>query len=151
MKILVDKIPEEGLKIIEQLDPHALSLELDGQAIDFIKSIDVKARAMKTGREVFVDISVETPVEYTCTRCLAKFQDIFKKRFNVNYEIEPGDILEVDEDIRQEMILDYPIKMVCKSDCKGLCPNCGQNLNVAKCECIKGDRGQSTENRGLDL
>ncbi|MBU1147145.1 MAG: DUF177 domain-containing protein, partial [Candidatus Omnitrophica bacterium] len=61
----------------------------------------------------------------------------FKKSFSVNYEVNPGDILEIDDDIRQEIILDSPMKVVCRPDCKGLCPNCGQNLNVGKCECTK--------------
>lgn len=137
MEINVDRIPPEGLNIAEKLDPHKISLDLDSQGIDFIESIDAKARVRKSGAEVFIDVSLESPVEYTCSRCLAKFKDIFKKDFNVNYEVKPGDVLEVDEDIRQEMMLDYPMKVMCKPDCKGLCPNCGQNLNVAKCECEK--------------
>jgi len=137
MKIHVDKIPEGGLVLTEQLDPCKMSVGLDAQGISFIKSIDAKAKVAKRGLEVFVDVTLEAPVEYTCARCLAKFQSVFKKEFDVSYEVKPGDIMEVDEDIRQEMILDYPMKVVCRPDCKGLCPRCGQNLNVAKCGCDK--------------
>ncbi|NQT75442.1 MAG: DUF177 domain-containing protein [Candidatus Omnitrophica bacterium] len=137
MKIAVDKIPAEGLELTEQIDPGRISSDLKGQGVDFVKSVDVKARFTKSGNEVFVDINLAVPCEYTCARCLVKVQNIFKKDFNMNYEVKPGDILEVDEDIRQEMILDSPMKFVCNADCKGLCPNCGQNLNVAKCDCGK--------------
>ncbi len=135
MKIYVDKIPEDGIEIVEQLDPDKMSLGVDVHGIIFTRPIIVKARITKTGAEVFADVSLESPVENTCARCLAKLQDIFRKRFNGNYEVGPNDILELDEDIRQEIILDYPVKVICRPDCKGLCPNCGQNLNIAKCEC----------------
>jgi len=138
MKIVVDKIPEEGLDLTEQIDPDKFSLDLEAQGASFTGSIDVKARVVKLGGEVLVDVALQVPCEYTCARCLAKLQDLFKKKFNVNYEAKPGGILEVDEDIRQEMILSYPMKVLCRPDCKGLCPNCGQNLNVAKCECRGG-------------
>ena len=135
MKVNIDNIPEDGLRLKEKIDPKTLSLTLEGQGINFLQSIDAEAFIKKTGSEVFADVTLEAPVEYTCSRCLARIENVFKKKFSVNYEVKPGDILEIDEDIRQEMILDYPIKVVCKPDCKGLCPNCGQNLNIAECEC----------------
>lgn len=135
MKVYVDKIPPEGLELAGQLDPQAVSLELNTHGIAFTSTIEVKAKVTKAGGEVFADIDLEAPVEYVCGRCLARFTGVFKKGFKVNHEAKPGDIIEIDEDIRQEMILDYPMKSLCRPDCKGLCPNCGQNLNIDKCEC----------------
>ena len=135
MKIYVDKIPEGGLELEEKIQPEALLI--DGEGISFIKPIDVKANVLKSGSEIFVDVSVEAPVEYTCSKCLARFEDVFRKKFNVAREVKPAEVVELDDDIRQEIILDYPMKIVCKPDCKGLCPNCGQNLNIAKCDCKK--------------
>ena len=135
MRIDVDKIPVDGLTLREQLDPKIISLNLNEQGIYFVKPMDAKATIKKAGSEVFVNVILEVPVEYTCSRCLTKVENVFKREFNVNYEFKSGDILEIDEDIRQEMIVSSPMKIVCKPDCKGLCPNCGQNLNVAKCEC----------------
>jgi uncharacterized protein len=135
MKINIDNIPPDGLTLKEEFSPEALSLGLDRQGVDFLRPIKAEAVVKKTGSEVFVDVALEAPAEYTCSRCLAKIEDVFKKKFNVNYEVKQGDILEIDDDIRQEMLVDYPMKIICRPDCKGLCPNCGQNLNIAKCEC----------------
>ncbi len=135
MKINVDKIPDEGMVIKEELSPGLILPSLKGQGIAMDKPINVTARAVKKGGEIFVDISLNAPVEYTCSRCLAKVTSPFKKDFSVSYEANPGAVLNVDEDIRQEMIVDSPMKVLCKPDCKGLCPNCGQNLNVGKCDC----------------
>ena len=149
MKIFVDKIPEEGMELVEQIDPGKFSLDLETQGVSFTGSIDVRARIVKISGEVFVDVTLQAPCEYTCARCLTKLQDFFKKEFNVSYEAKPGDMLKVGEDIRQEMILGYPMKVLCRPDCKGLCLNCGQNLNISKCDCNKETRNQSTENRTL--
>jgi len=130
MKIYVDDITSEGLEAAEEIDPQYLKLEMEQQGIVFTASVEAKARITKTGSEVFVSLSLEAPVEYTCSRCLAKLENIFKKNFNFNYEVKPGDILDIDEDIRQELILNNPMKTLCRPDCKGLCPSCGQNLNA---------------------
>jgi len=151
MKIYIDKIPPEGLELQEQIEPRKIALDLKLPSISFTKSIDVKARVSRIGDEIFVDLSLKAPVEYRCSRCLVKIEDILKKHFNINHEVGSEDILEIDEDIRQEMILDYPMKVVCRPDCKGLCPNCGQNLNIAGCECTKDKRGWSIESRRLNL
>jgi uncharacterized protein len=135
MKIHIDRIPGEGMELTEQIDPRKISLDLETQGILLTAPVMVKAEFKKVNMEVFVDIDLETSLEYTCARCLAKFQGPFNKKFNIIYDVNPGDVLEIDDDIRQEMILDYPMKVLCRPDCKGLCPNCGQNLNVAKCEC----------------
>ncbi len=137
MKIHVDDIPAEGLDLKEAFEPQEISLDLELQGVIFTKSIEVGARIMRSGAEVFCDVALEAPVEYTCGRCLAKFTDVFKRSFNVSYEAKPREVLNIDEDIRQELMLNYPTKLLCKSDCKGLCQNCGQNFNVADCECTK--------------
>ena len=43
--------------------------------------------------------------------------------------------IDLDQDIKEEIILDYPIKPLCNPDCKGLCPKCGKNLNEGGCSC----------------
>jgi uncharacterized protein len=133
MKIYIDKIPEGGIELRELIQPEALLIDME--CISFPKPIDVKADVLKRDAEIFVDVILETPVEYTCGKCLTKFGDIFKKKFNIVREVRPAEIVELDDEIRQEIILDCPVKIICNSECKGLCPNCGQNLNVAKCEC----------------
>jgi len=133
MKIYVDKIPEGGIELKDSIQPQSLSIDAEG--INFIRSIDVTAKVLKSGSEMFADISLEAAVEYTCAKCLSRFEDIFKKKFNLMREVKPAEIVELDDEIRQEIILDYPMKVICKADCAGLCANCGQNLNTGECEC----------------
>jgi len=135
MRIYVDKIPEDGLELFEKIKPEELAVDSEG--ISFIKPIDVKANVLKSGTEIFVDIALEAPVEYTCGKCLGKFEDVFRKKFKVELEVKPAEVVELNDEIRQEIILDCPMKIICKPECKGLCPNCGQNLNTGECDCRK--------------
>ena len=150
MKIYIDKIPPEGLEIFEDIDPSSIALDINYEGISFIKRVNAAAKILKAGGEVLADIKLEAPVEYTCGRCLAKFSGTLKKEFKTSYEATPGGVIDMDEDIRQEMILDYPMKSLCRPDCKGLCHNCGQNLNIEQCEC-PGDDSKKQDKKGLDL
>jgi uncharacterized protein len=152
MKIYIDKIPPEGLEIVEDIDPRVISLDVNYEGISFTKYITATAKILKAGGEVLADIKLEAPVEYMCGRCLAKFPDIFTKKFKTSYEARPGSVIDLDEDIRQEIILDYPMRSLCKPDCKGLCHNCGQNLNIEQCECpSEDDKKKGQKGKGLDL
>jgi uncharacterized protein len=46
-----------------------------------------------------------------------------------------GNWLYADDLLRQYLLLELPMAPVCREDCKGLCPTCGQNLNEASCDC----------------
>ena len=48
-----------------------------------------------------------------------------------------GDEIDLDEILSTCFILDMDSKFLCKEDCKGLCPDCGKNLNLGPCECRK--------------
>jgi uncharacterized protein len=47
-----------------------------------------------------------------------------------------GDGVELNEILREQILLAMPIKTVCRDACKGLCPQCGKNLNIAECQCV---------------
>jgi uncharacterized protein len=44
-------------------------------------------------------------------------------------------ILDVTELARQQLVVNIPMASVCRPDCRGICPHCGQNLNDARCDC----------------
>ena len=41
----------------------------------------------------------------------------------------------VEELVRNELIVQWPIRVLCKDDCKGICSRCGANLNIQTCDC----------------
>lgn len=46
-----------------------------------------------------------------------------------------GKHIDLDPIVREQVLLAVPMNAVCREDCKGLCPSCGQNLNEGKCGC----------------
>ncbi len=49
--------------------------------------------------------------------------------------LEPGDVLDVTEVVRQHLVLALPIAPRCREDCRGLCPRCGADRNTGACHC----------------
>ncbi len=69
-----------------------------------------------------------------CARCLKMTEQNFAEEFLETYsnKLEIIDIMLL---VRQTLALTEEIRFLCKPDCKGLCPLCGQDLNVAPCSC----------------
>lgn len=100
--------------------------------------------------------TVRTALELPCSRCLEPFQlpvdASFDQRFLPASEMSTHDEREVQEEdveisyyrddqidlnelLREQFYLALPMKPLCSEDCKGLCPQCGTNLNTASCAC----------------
>ena len=135
MKVQIDQIRPEGLTIEENLDSKAL--ELDTEIATVQGPLAVTARLRRVNDVVQAGLTVKGSISLVCCRCLDEFTVTVNTDFNVDYPLEKGvRFIDLDPDIRDYILLDYPIKPLCKEDCKGLCPKCGQNLNnVTKCDC----------------
>lgn len=46
-----------------------------------------------------------------------------------------GEGLELEDVLREQILLSLPMQRICKEDCRGICPNCGQNRNLVTCGC----------------
>lgn len=110
-----------------------------------------------TGSLLILKGEVCTEVRLECGRCLSEFQYPVGAEIQEEYRLQRiGDairvypldeddaasnlvvnnVLDLDELIRQSVLIAVPIQPLCKADCKGLCPSCGQNLNMGKCMCL---------------
>ncbi|MDF2883370.1 MAG: hypothetical protein K0R54_3927 [Clostridiaceae bacterium] len=94
--------------------------------------------------------TVKTKIQLICSRCLEPFPyDIsleINEKFSNLIANEDDDIIFLDSDtiditeiIVNNIILTLPIKRLCKENCKGLCQQCGSNLNNSVCNCVKDD------------
>lgn len=85
-------------------------------------------------KEILVRGSVSGEREVQCARCLKTTRQPFSEEFLETYsnKLEIIDIMYL---VRQTLALTEEIRFLCKPDCKGLCPQCGQDLNVAPCDC----------------
>jgi uncharacterized protein len=86
------------------------------------------------GAEILVSGKVQTEFGCVCSRCLAEFRYPIKASFrqNVTATEEPVDVSPY---IKESVLLDLPLKALCRESCRGLCPNCGVNRNETTCHC----------------
>lgn len=77
-----------------------------------------------------VERSFTVPVEHTL---VTELNDDSNDEFTVVKSMR----LDLDELVYEDIMLFLPAKFLCKDDCKGLCPMCGQNLNESTCSCKK--------------
>ena len=99
---------------------------------------------------------IATRLELTCARCLDPVERDVRRDFELLYrplgadagrdelsvtdaEAEigyyQGDGLLLEDVLREQVLLAVPLKIICRADCKGLCPHCGKNLNQEQCSC----------------
>ncbi len=134
MRIEVSRIPTDGMTVSESLTPQALDLETE--IIKFRGPVTVLADISRITNAVTVDFTVQAKMYLRCSRCLEEFDMFFNKEFQVSFPVDISEpSIDLDPEIREEIILEYPIKPLCKAQCKGLCPKCGKNLNEINCGC----------------
>ncbi len=132
MKINVSKIPPEGLLLEESLSLEDLNLD----NLKFTAPLRVSAQIEEITNAVTVDLKLNGEISAICSRCLEPYDIDLKKNLKLNYTVKSlRDVINLDEDIRQELILGYPLRPLCSPNCKGLCPKCGRNLNKGGCSC----------------
>jgi uncharacterized protein len=134
VKIDPRQIPSGGLILREEFTPKGL--DLDTEIIHFRPPIKVGAEVTKVSGAVSVRFSIEGMFFGSCSRCLNEFERKYTKEIQVNYPVGKAESeIILDPEIREEIILDYPIKPLCSDNCKGLCLKCGANLNEGGCSC----------------
>ncbi len=113
--------------------------------------VKVKGKAYNRAGVVYLDVNVEFDFFGFCDRCAEPLEKHYTFDLNKiivshlennnddydNYIVVENGVLNLDELINEEIQLFLPLKMLCSDDCKGLCYQCGKNLNFEKCDCKK--------------
>jgi len=134
MRIRVEEVAEQEVILKEQVAVAAWNM--DSFDVKFVDDICLDARFRKNGKEIFVDTQVMTYRVITCSRCLETVKQGVKQKLSFVYNVESlGEYLEIDKDVREEILLNFPMKVLCRQECRGLCPKCGVNLNNGQCKC----------------
>jgi uncharacterized protein len=113
--------------------------------------LDVDLTARSVGEGVFVRGRIRTTVQMSCRRCLAPVESSVEDTVDLFYEpltaededadgeVYPlplrGDELDLRDAIREQVLLRVPEFGLCREDCRGLCPQCGTDLNTGSCDC----------------
>jgi len=136
MKIDARQIPPAGLVLQEDINPAAW--ELDTDLVKFKQPLELRAELSKVTNVVTALIKVGGVATLTCGRCLNDFTVDFKRDIRIDCLVDSAYlVIDFDPEIRDQLILSYPVKPLCRQDCKGLCLGCGRDLNQGSCNCSK--------------
>ncbi|MBZ0154596.1 MAG: DUF177 domain-containing protein [Alphaproteobacteria bacterium] len=149
MKIIVSEIPEEGLNIDIEETIHS-------ELVKIVSPVSASLRIEKRNAEVLVQGEIHAKVELQCSRCLQSFTVPVHSALSVVYdpaevinreenyslkgdELDMGfyrnDTLDLNDLLLEQLLLNIPMKPLCRPDCEGICPQCGKDLNAEKCTC----------------
>jgi uncharacterized protein len=122
-----------------------VSLELEFHDLEFVdREIEIKdivqleLEIYNTRDSFVVQGTLEADLILGCSRCLQKYRSRIKLDISedvIKNEMEDEQELYLDDIVMDNIILFLPMKPLCSEDCKGICPQCGQNLNKKECDC----------------
>ena len=127
-------------------EPDITDIDIDG-IFPFTTPVAVTATAVNRASLVTLTLDCEYGYCRPCDRCGESFTRREEKVFvhklaqtladegNDDYIETPDFTVELDEVVISDILLNLPQKNLCKEACKGLCPVCGQNLNLGTCSC----------------
>ncbi len=155
MIISLARMPADGLTFKHQY--RAGELDTSDYEFELSEAPLVTGRADRAGTDMRVRGSVKTGLSAPCDRCLKEVAIPLEIPFDLLYAPgDPGaghggeqelhdrdldlavyenDEINLDELVLEQLELSLPSRVLCREDCRGLCPQCGADLNVEQCDC----------------
>lgn len=151
----IEEIPEGGLNFDVLAEKE--QFEIDQQDCFLSDAVKVKGVLTRIERDICFSGDLHALLQLTCTRCLKPFPFKVESKIQVHFvprtkEPSPGSEVEIKETdieqeiyeedridlsgpIRDQILLEVPLMHLCQEDCKGICSECGIDLNSNQCEC----------------
>lgn len=118
----------------------------------FAGQVVVEATLDRVGTQMHLRAEVQATGSFVCDRCVAPFSRTLRPSYTMHYvadetetgpfdpaEVQvlfPGNpVIDIADDVRQTLLLSVPLKLLCREDCRGLCPRCAKDLNDGPCGC----------------
>lgn len=117
--------------------------------VTFPEPFTVKGYVTNSGGYMRLVSETDIPYSTCCARCLKEIDGVLPLSFEKNVAVlstlqnkDTDDYLLIEDasldlyvPLYEEILLEFPTRLLCSEDCKGLCPKCGKDLNEGKCSC----------------
>jgi uncharacterized protein len=155
MIISLARLPAVGLRFEHQY--QAGELDVSKHEFELREPPNITGHIKQSGMDVHVTGELTAALTVPCDRCLQDVPFSVAEPLNLVYvpveaehahkgEVEvhgkdlefsyfANDELDIDQLIREQLELALPVRVLCRTDCRGLCPQCGADLNVETCQC----------------
>lgn len=132
-------------------------LDLSDERVSVCGVTSVSGNIRLAGTEVFVSGHVDSCAQVDCDRCLKSLQLVVNSDFSLEYitggeyevsetaeltedimavSIFDGEAIDLDEIVKEQIVLAIPTRSLCQPDCKGFCESCGADKNLGDCGCV---------------
>ena len=147
----------------EEFPPDAIDLGADVRQTSVLKTsgraqlVEEHHGKHKVIKDIRLQGDLATTLEVSCARCLEAVTQNVARAFDLLYRPQgtdagneelsvtaaeaeigyyQGEGLLLEDALREQVLLVVPLKVICREDCKGLCPTCGKNRNTELCSCV---------------
>ena len=156
MRIELDKLEGSHTRFSHLYEPGEFALDEEG--VRLTEPPEVQGSLTRSAHEVRLQGTLRARAEVDCDRCLKTVEVPVETKFEAKYvraddyratetaELQEDDLsfsvlqeeaVDIDELVREQLLLALPSRALCTDECKGLCPACGANLNAHPCACEK--------------
>ncbi len=153
MFFAIDEIPEAGLDFAVVKKKRDFDVQQPGVSLG--RDIEVAGTLSVSEKDVFLSGKIKTELTLQCSLCLEPFQfpveskvtahfvpreqpghqEVELSASDIDIEYYDGNRIDISQPVHDQIFLALPFVPVCREDCKGLCPECGKNLNKGACGC----------------
>ena len=131
-------------------------LELEDERVRLAAPVSIEGRIKRSGAEVIVSGHINGELFINCDRCLKPLEMPLNNDFELDYvtgsdyealhdvelteeqmaiSVFDGVGIDIDEIVKEQVLLAVPARLLCREDCKGICPVCGSDRNTTDCNC----------------
>jgi uncharacterized protein len=164
----IEQLKEKAFTHEFEEDPQVFPIIAEmvkNRECEFLKPLTIRLKAFRV-RELFeVQGTFRTRVRLPCSRCLKYFNSPLTSDFELTYtkevpglmdafeedEIElkaeeigmfyfKGEEINLQQGIQEQIVMAFPLQPLCNDNCRGLCPQCGADLNQGNCGCKREPR-----------
>ena len=163
MLIEIEELERHPIDFREELPPGSIDFGPDATQATVLKAtgraqlVQERHGKHRIISDIRLDGELSTSLELVCARCLEPVVEKVARKFDLLYRPQGADAgkeemsvtaaeaevsyyqgegLLLEDVLREQVLLAVPLKAICREDCKGLCPQCGKNLNLEKCSCV---------------
>ena len=149
--IINGEVKELPFSFTQSVSDEAALIYFKGLDLTAVGDIEISGRVCDISGYYELDCKVRLPYETHCSRCGKPYNDVCVCELHriVSGDAQHGDdegyiiyadkTLYLDGPVYEELSIGFPSKPLCKTDCKGLCHVCGQDLNEGDCEHSHGN------------
>ncbi|MDQ3474058.1 MAG: DUF177 domain-containing protein [Acidobacteriota bacterium] len=158
MRVELASLERQGGKFAHNYQPG--ELELNEERVTVMTPPRVTGRIQQSDSKVTVKGEATAELQLECDRCLKSVPVPVFSSFEVEYvtpdmyqaapvaelldedlslAVFDGEVIDIDELVREQLLLELPVQILCRQECQGLCPECGCDRNDADCKCQKAE------------